>query len=430
MRSPRPRPRPTVRPTPSATLLATVLVALLALLTPLLATATSTATANGAAPAPWAADRDGARPPQTSDGVVGPVARWLPPRLRARGPLAEPTREWVAPGVHLSQWEEDTVRGRIRAHLLTVQWRRPGVSVDYGNAGRVRATATVPEIAARDRGVVGAVNGDFFDIHDTGAPIGVGVERARGLLHGRRVGWNSAFTIGRDGTPAIGRREVVTRIRQHPGIPIATLNAPNVPVDSIGVYTRAWGRAAGARVTDESRRGVRVVRVVRGRVVSNNRRLPRGVDITGTVLVGRGHGARRLRALAVGSRASLVSRVEGRPRMAITGNAFLVRDGVLEALDDRELHPRTAIGIDRDAGTILLLVVDGRQPSSRGYTMLELADAMVRLGADEALNLDGGGSSTLLARRTGLGVGIVNSPSDGVARRVANVVEVRYRRPR
>ncbi len=407
--------------------LVALLVGLLALLAPVMVSAP----AADAAPGPRvAADRDGTRPPQTSDGVVGPVARWLPPRLRGQGPLAEPTRQWVAPGVHLSQWEEDTARGRIRAHLLTVQWRRPGVSLDYGNAGRVRATATVPEIAARDRRVVGAVNGDFFDIHDTGAPIGIGVERTRGLLHGRRVGWNSAFTIGRDGTPDIGRREVVTRVRQHPGIEIATLNAPNVPVDSIGVYTRAWGRAAGARVTDESRRGVRVVRVVRGRVVSNDRRLPRGVDITGPVLVGRGQGARQLRALEVGSRASIVSEVEGRPRMAITGNAFLMRDGVVEALDDRELHPRTAIGIDRDTGTILLLVVDGRQASSRGYTMFELADAMARLGADEALNLDGGGSSTLLARRTGLGVGIVNSPSDGVARRVANVVEVSYRRPR
>ena len=62
------------------------------------------------------------------------------------------------------------------------------------------------------------------------------------------------------------------------------------------------------------------------------------------------------------------------------------------------MHPRTAVGIDNDTGEVLLLVIDGRQSVSRGYTMLELANLMVDLGADEALNLDGGGSSTMVAR--------------------------------
>ena len=70
-----------------------------------------------------------------------------------------------------------------------------------------------------------------------------------------------------------------------------------------------------------------------------------------------------------------------------------------------DTHPRTAAGI-RDDGTLLLLVVDGRQPVSRGVDLEQLAAIMVDIGANEALNLDGGGSSALSVNG-----GLVNRPS-------------------
>jgi exopolysaccharide biosynthesis protein len=100
---------------------------------------------------------------------------------------------------------------------------------------------------------------------------------------------------------------------------------------------------------------------------------------------------------------------------------------VVDVVDDREMHPRTAIGIDRDTRQLLLLVIDGRQSFSRGYTMVELANLMTTLGAEDALNLDGGGSSTMVALdSTGL-IGVRNSPSDGVERHVANALSISYR---
>jgi len=60
-------------------------------------------------------------------------------------------------------------------------------------------------------------------------------------------------------------------------------------------------------------------------------------------------------------------------------------------------HPRTAIGYDSRNGVIWMVVVDGRQdPYSAGMTLPELADLFESLGVDEALNLDGGGSSALV----------------------------------
>ena len=74
--------------------------------------------------------------------------------------------------------------------------------------------------------------------------------------------------------------------------------------------------------------------------------------------------------------------------------------------------PRTAIGWQAD-GTILLVVVDGRQPQwSVGMTLAELAELMRDLGCQEALNLDGGGSTTMVVRDR-----VVNRPSDATGER-------------
>jgi hypothetical protein len=90
-------------------------------------------------------------------------------------------------------------------------------------------------------------------------------------------------------------------------------------------------------------------------------------------------------------------------------------------------HPRTAAGITRDGRTLLLLVVDGRQPGwSAGATLIELADLMREQGAWTALNLDGGGSSVFWWRAPDEPEGKVrNRPSDGRVRSVANALGVR-----
>lgn len=112
-------------------------------------------------------------------------------------------------------------------------------------------------------------------------------------------------------------------------------------------------------------------------------------------------------------------------RFALGGGPRLIRSGqvlveyVEEGFDNDfalKRHPRTAIGITA-SGEIVLVVVDGRSKFSTGATLNELAWIMRGLGCVEALNLDGGGSSTLYA-----GGAILNRPSDGVERPVANAL--------
>jgi exopolysaccharide biosynthesis protein len=82
-------------------------------------------------------------------------------------------------------------------------------------------------------------------------------------------------------------------------------------------------------------------------------------------------------------------------------------------------HPRTAVGLSKDRRRLLLVVADGRREGVPGPTLPELATLLVELGACTAVNLDGGGSSALW-----VGDRIVNRPSDGTERRVANHLAV------
>ena len=99
---------------------------------------------------------------------------------------------------------------------------------------------------------------------------------------------------------------------------------------------------------------------------------------------------------------------------AISGDRMIVVKGeIAPDLDDQELDPRTAIGINRNGRYLYLIVVDGRQPLySAGATFTELAALLMDQGAYMAMSLDGGGSSTMVIEgRDGLPM-ILNSPID------------------
>ncbi|MEM9559111.1 MAG: phosphodiester glycosidase family protein [Planctomycetota bacterium] len=93
-------------------------------------------------------------------------------------------------------------------------------------------------------------------------------------------------------------------------------------------------------------------------------------------------------------------------------------------------HPRTAAGVSRDGRALLLVAIDGRQPGhSAGITLPALATLMLELGAWDALNLDGGGSTAFISRlnRSEAQGPQTNRPSDGAFRPVAVHLGVRIR---
>lgn len=82
-----------------------------------------------------------------------------------------------------------------------------------------------------------------------------------------------------------------------------------------------------------------------------------------------------------------------------------------------DLHPRTAFGIDEEYNWFLIMVVDGRQPGvSEGLSLMEMAEIFIENNAEFAINMDGGGSTTLVTEAGG----VLNTPSEGSERPVAN----------
>jgi exopolysaccharide biosynthesis protein len=115
------------------------------------------------------------------------------------------------------------------------------------------------------------------------------------------------------------------------------------------------------------------------------------------------------------------SLVGGWPRLVKDGvNLIRLNDSIEGVMPgfSKNRHPRTGIGFSRDSSTVFFITVDGRQKSSRGMTLEEFADLMIEEGIYQGLNLDGGGSTTMIINNK-----IVNNPSDQTGeRKVGNCI--------
>ncbi len=118
----------------------------------------------------------------------------------------------------------------------------------------------------------------------------------------------------------------------------------------------------------------------------------------------------------IGDEAAFKS-VSGELKEAVGGRNLLVQNGSNLAEGEtsafyNDKHPRTAVGITAD-NDVLLVVADGRSSDSAGLSLSDLADYMISLGAVTALNLDGGGSSTMVVKdKTTDVMTVKNVPSD------------------
>ena len=173
--------------------------------------------------------------------------------------------------------------------------------------------------------------------------------------------------------------------------------------------------AGGRVITNQT-----VVARVRSIVEGGNASIPTG----GAVLSGHGAAAdalrdlwRRVQAGAAAPEVMLRVDTSVPADTAVGGTPVLVRDGRRWVTNEGDRfvtgrHPRTVVGWTRERD-VLLVTVDGRQPGhSVGMTLPEVAYLMVALGAVDALNLDGGGSTTFVA-----GNRILNAPSDRIVTR-------------
>ncbi|MGJ7439982.1 phosphodiester glycosidase family protein [Aquipuribacter sp. MA13-6] len=332
----------------------------------------------------------------------------------------------VAPGVERTSARFLDARGWLDVDLLRVDLAGGANDLQLLTPEFVADTATVPEMAA-GTGSVAAINGDFFHISGSGAALG-GEVRDGEVRKGPDPGRTNHAGLTTDGLGSLASLVLAGTVTaggtEHP---LAGLNQQGLAA-GVAVYTPEWGDVADLTyaVGGQTATFVAVTGTpTAGTVASVTTDLASTtIPEDGYLLLGRGATAAPLAALQPGDPVgyALDLRGDAQMRVALAGGDVLVRDGVVPStLNDVDLAPRTAIGFGDDGETMYLLVIDGRQSDSRGTTIRETGEVLRDAGAEDGLNLDGGGSSTMLARSAGdAEPTLVNDPSDGGLRADAN----------
>jgi len=338
----------------------------------------------------------------------------------------------IAPGVQFFRTTDGTLlepQGPIAVHLLRLDPRRVRLE-SVLSQGEVLGAETVEGMAARSRAVA-AVNGGFFNV-GTGEPVGL-LKVARELVSDTGSA-KGAVVIS---APAEGVTELsFDRISVRMTLAFASAGREwSVPIDGVDT-TRVRGRLmlytpAYHADTDTAPNGIEWVLSGNPLAVTAVRHdLGRtGIPRDGAVLSFGGlELPDALAALepgvAVGLRTAWRT-VHGTDPAALDAADHIVQGAGLIRRNGREpggwveteglrpdtfidvRHPRTLIGVDR-RGFIWLAAIDGRRPDhSLGMTFVELGRLSDRLGLTDALNLDGGGSTTMVVNGQ-----VVNRPSD------------------
>ena len=396
-----------------------------------------------------------APPRPEPERVERPVTGVLPlgrPDLKERRTTKE-----LAPGVTLTvirRGEGKAKKGRI-ASTRTGPWLVNVLTIDPAEADGRLATTYGRSLASLERttdltkraNALAGVNGSFFalnaDKRYAGLPVGLTIRDGRVLS--KPSGTSQEVTLALDSQQnalRIGRFDWSGEVRSRSGAGSLTLNRVNSPpsVERGCVRKKALAKArcAGsgqlaAFTPDFAGRtpagpGVEAVLDERGCLI---RMVPhRGVRLPGaqTSLQATGTMAARLRELmqqgCVETEQSVRNRYGWELPLragvsAITGRFRLMRDGRI-VLSDRDVsifgrNPRTIAGVDPD-GKLMLVTIDGRQARSVGATLWEAARVARSLGMWDAINLDGGGSTTMAVRGR-----VVNRPV-GSERSVADAL--------
>ena len=249
----------------------------------------------------------------------------------------------VAPGVDYTAFERLDARGWLRGDILATDLDKHGVTVDYVNTGKVSGGTPLSQQLAR-KGAIAGVNGDFFDINDTTAPLGIGVERSGRLINAPAAGHNETAVIGKDGLGRIAQLFLQGTATDDDAtkLELTNLNSPTVNSGGIGLYTPEWGDAARTRTVD----GLPTVRevILRDGVVVSSAATPATTPLAANeqALIGREAGADALTAFEVGDKVDVQYGL--RPDAAnvavgISGNYQLAKDGkVPDDVPDADLR--------------------------------------------------------------------------------------------
>ncbi|MGI6037283.1 MAG: phosphodiester glycosidase family protein [Limnochordia bacterium] len=331
--------------------------------------------------------------------------------------------EILGPGLQLQEIRRYLPDGWQDIFVLQAQLDEPCLSLDTLLSTKLTERQNL-EVIAQGKGAVAAVNGDFFFMGTTGAPVGFTVAEGE-LIKGPSLAYPrpSLIFYGDRAKLQIARWQAYVQAGEG-RYPIAGYNETILPPGGIVIYDEHWAQQSPGRNAVHTWLADLIVEVVviDGVVVEIRENLPgRGFPPGGLILTGREEGARFLLSLAPGQSIDLQWKLTPaleEIKTAVSGYNLLVEKGRPTGNYPPSLggiHPRTAVGLDATGRLLTMVVVDGRSPHRRGMTLDELAEFMVEIGVWQALNLDGGGSSSMVVRKAGQAEAqLLNAPPGGM----------------
>ncbi|CAM3267044.1 phosphodiester glycosidase family protein [Filibacter tadaridae] len=352
-------------------------------------------------------------------------------------------------------YNQQTISGYPQAiRHMTVDLKDPYTTVDVGYPTPLNKLSPTTKQANAYTGpgkqVAGAINGSFFWSADQGhLPMYLIAYRDRLMNAGiiasgsdQYVNQPIAFGIDKNGKGKIdaynlslsfnhaGTDYPITSTDKHRSNDNLILYTPLYPeptteTNALGIELVISGVSGGTALNfGETVSGT--VSAVRQRGDQTASTIPKD----GFVLSAHGEAMQIVKDIGIGEKISITTNIDEQWKgssFMLTSGPELVKNGKVDLGIDvtsdraRERAPRTAIAIDKTGTKVFMVTVDGRQaPYSKGMALKEFAEYLVSIGADRALNLDGGGSTTMAVRKPGdFNVSLFNRPSDGRERSVS-----------
>lgn len=348
----------------------------------------------------------------------------------------------LASGVKLSRHNEFSLKGLTQYSVLEVTLTDPSIEVKpVLSKGVLTSPSTVSKIVEQN-GLIAGTNGDFFDIGNSSSPLSTLIVDKE-LIRSPRVDPDfSTLTILDSGRAFI---EDVTSagVLRGPGgvnVKLSAYNDITIPANGAVIFDSNWPLGTHKLSYSSWMNGQEVTVVLvddQGYVLDVKTGPFTSADLSvssfpfvlsaqsevvlddGSVfsdelllvgspkyeIVARGTSAQSASLLKPGDSVNISYGImEFIPGIeaAFAGKPVLVSNGKklsglnnYTSIQGNTVAPRTAVGISEDRDVLYMVVVDGRLSGARGMTLDELADLMISLGCQEALNLDGGGSSML-----------------------------------
>ena len=345
--------------------------------------------------------------------------------------------EQITSGVLLKNYDRFTEKGWLNINVLEVDLEDEYTDVGLLNSENgLNTFQTVYQMASKEENIVAAINGDFFNgTSVNGNTIGLSIKDGKLLTttyyENELQDTFASFILDEDNEnwfDYFTHKITLKNKKNKKELLIAEYNKVSTNYEYPVIYTSDWGTTSYG-----NKLSLTEMLVVDNKVkeIRENGE-PFEIPEDGFVVATYGATAEQMKKdFKKGNKIELDIEMDldiEEIKMAVSGGALLLENGEVPEKFTANItgsNPRTAIGTSKDGKTLYLITVDGRQSSSIGMTQTELAEFLKEKGVYNAMNLDGGGSTTMIGRKLGeLAIKTINSPSGITLRKVTNAIGI------